>query len=140
MLQHVAAEQRTPGRPTTSEEYVKTLSIEWNATSDHFRLTVAKLPPLENVTKQLLVSDVVTTFNVLGWFSPTLMKVKILLQRLWELLVDWDDPVPPDAWLQWRSELHLSAKHISHYYFQVKIESMQLHGLMCRRMLAHDGL
>lgn len=43
------------------QQYTKTLGIEWNATLDHFCLAVTELPPL------------------LGWFSPTIIKVKILL-------------------------------------------------------------
>ena len=77
-----------------TEEYTKTLGLEWNPKLDHFRLTVADLPPLENLTKRLLVSDIAKTFDVLVWFAPTLIKAKILLQRLWEQKVDWDDPVP----------------------------------------------
>ena len=101
---------------------------------DHFRLTIADLPPLDNVTKRILVSDIAKTFDVLGWFSPATIKVKILLQRLWEQKVDWDDPVPApicDEWFQWRSELHLlSNKHIPRCYFDKKSEiaSIQLHG------------
>lgn len=93
---------------TDTESYTKTLGIEWNSNSDHFRLTIADLPPLANVTKRLVVSDVAKTFDVSGWFSPAIIKVKILLQRLWELKVDWDDPVPhliKELWLQLRSEL-----------------------------------
>ena len=116
------------------DEYTKTLGIEWNATMDHFRLTIAKLPPLNNVTKRMLVSDIAKTFDVLGWFAPTVIKVKILLQRLWEQKVEWDDPVPTpifDDWAQWRSELPLlSNKHIPRCYFNKdsNIVSLQLHG------------
>ena len=88
-------------------EYTKMLGVEWNAALDYFQLTVAEQPPLENVTKRLLVSDVAKTFDVLGWFSPT---TKILLQQLWEAKLGWDDTVPPplcDTWLQWRSKLKL---------------------------------
>ena len=47
-------------------------------------------------------------YNVLGWFSPTIVKVKILLQRVWESGVDWDQEIPPnitEEWLRWRTEL-----------------------------------
>ena len=136
-LQHIPPElkdSQTMHTITEVEAYTKTLGIEWNTNLDHFRLTIADLPPLTNVTKRLLVSDISKTFDVLGWFSPAIIKVKILLQRLWELKVDWDDPVPQlikDVWLQWRSELQLlSEKHISRCYFPkgVVIESVQLHG------------
>ena len=118
----------------TSDEYTKTLGIEWNPSNDHFRLTVANPPPLENVTKRDLVSDVAKTFDVLGWFSPSTITVKILLQRLWEQRIDWDDPVPThirDAWFQWRSELHLlSERHIPRCYFDkaTHLSSIELHG------------
>ena len=115
-------------------EYTRTLGVEWNANSDQFRLTIAKLPALNNVTKRLLVSDIAKTFDVLGWFSPSTIKAKILLQRLWEQRVDWDDSVPlsiREAWLHWRSELHLlSEKPIPRCYFDksTDIASFELHG------------
>ena len=59
--------------------------------------------------------------------------MKILLQQLWELKVDWDDPVPltvREMWLQWRSALKLlSDKHIPRCYFPkgARITSVELH-------------
>lgn len=57
------------------EQYTKMLGIEWNDVMDHFRLTVAKLPSLEMVTKRVLISDIAKTFDVVGWFSPSTIKV-----------------------------------------------------------------
>ena len=60
--------------------------------------------------------------------------VKILLQRLWEQKVDWDDVVPDlvyDEWLEWRSNLNvLPTKHIPRCYFNksIQITSFELHG------------
>ena len=48
----------------------------------------------DSVTKRVLVSDIARTFDVLGWFSPAIVKMKIPLQGLWEEKVSWDDPVP----------------------------------------------
>ena len=77
-----------------SKEYAKTLGLEWNTTFDHFRLTISNLSPPEIITKRTLVSDIAKIFDVLGWFSPTVIKMKMLLQRLWELKIAWDDLVP----------------------------------------------
>ena len=66
-------------------DYTKTLGIQWNAHMDHFHLTVSKLPATNDVTNRMLVSDIAKAFEVLGWFSPSTIKVKILLQQLWEL-------------------------------------------------------
>jgi len=117
----------------SSEEHTKTLGIQWNASKDHFKLSVTGPPPLENLTKRGLVSGVAKTFDVLGWFSPSTIKVKILMQQLWEDKVDWDDPVPSriqNAWIQWRSELPLlSQKCIPRCYFnKSQPRSMEIHG------------
>ncbi len=68
--------------------YTKTLGLEWNTVTDQFHLTVSDLPATEVVTKRILVCDIAKVFDVLGWFSPATIRVKILLQRLWEQRVD----------------------------------------------------
>ena len=60
------------------DKYTKTLDLEWNVTMDQFHLTVSNLPSIENVTKQLIVSDIAKIFDVLGWFSPVIAAMKIL--------------------------------------------------------------
>ena len=91
VLQHLPSELKdihsTHALPSP-DKYTKTLGIEWNTTTDQFRLSISELPPLDCVTKRVLVSDVAKTFDVLGWFSPTIIKMKILMQRLWELKID----------------------------------------------------
>lgn len=99
-------------------------------------MTVADFPPLERITKRFLVSDIAKTFDVLGWFSPSIVIAKILLQRAWEHRIDWDDDVPNtivEVWIRWRSELKLlSNKHIPRCYMyfpkQPKVKSFELHG------------
>ena len=54
---------------------------------DHFRL-IAQSRSLENVTKHALILDLTRTFDLLGWFSPVIINVKILFQLLWEIKVD----------------------------------------------------
>ena len=149
VLQHIDPELRERNSVhviSDPNEYSKTLGIEWNATSDHFRLTVADLPSQERLTKRALTSDIAKTFDVLGWFSPTIVKAKVLLQRLWEEKVQWDDPVPQDLyqiWSQWRSELGLLAeKHIPRFYFpkDVTVVYRQLHGFCDASELAYAGV
>ena len=136
VLQHIAPDLQDTQRTLSisdSENCTKTLGIEWSSTSDHFRLTVADLPQVSGLTKRALVFDISKSFDVLGWYSPTIVKAKILLQALWSEKVEWNDPVP-DAilkeWLQWRSELHLLSSHLiprCYYPKEVTITSMQLH-------------
>ena len=89
-------------RPITDrQEYTKALGVEWNSKMDHFRIVVSDLPPLKDLTKRAMVSDIAKTYDVLGRFSPTIVKVKILLQRLWECGIGWDEAVPPDLHKTW---------------------------------------
>ena len=73
-------------------------------------------------------------FDVFGWFAPMIIRVKILLQRLWEQRVDWDNAVPGsiyDECLKWCSQLNLlPKKHIPRCYFNkdTQVASLQLHG------------
>ena len=109
-----------------ASNHTKTLGLGWNASTDTFSLTVSTLPPFEVVTKRILVSDIAKVFDVVGWFAPALVSMKILLQRVWELGVEWDDAVPKniqDVWMRWRSELQLlSLKHIPRCYFPKDVE------------------
>lgn len=54
-------------------EHPKTLGIQWNTDLGQFHLTITDLPPAENVTKHVLVSDIAKIFDVLGWFSPAII-------------------------------------------------------------------
>ena len=149
VLQHISPEIRD-SKPvhgiSEPDSYAKALGMEWNVKSDCFRLTVTDFPSLEDVTKRILVSDIAKTFDVLGWFSPTIITMKILLQRLWELKIGWDDPVPEqiyEVWARWRSELKLlSNKHISRCYFprDAHIISTQLHGFSDASERAYAGV
>jgi hypothetical protein len=85
-------------------------------------------------------------FDALGWFAPTTVKMKILLQRVWESRVDWDDAVPSsiqDMWCQWRKELPvLSSKQIPRCYFPQDFHatSSQLHGFSDASEDAYAGV
>ena len=126
--------------------YTKTLGLEWNTTTDMFHLTISKSPPPSIVTKRALASDIVKVFDVLGWFSPATITMKILLQRLWESKVDWDDSVPEeieDTWRKWRSELSvLSTLGIPRCYFpkEATVCSVQIHGFSDASEAAYAGV
>ena len=72
--------------------------------------------------------------------------MKIILQRLWELRLDWDDVVPEhirQAWDRWRSELlGLSTCAIPRCYFprEKTIVSMQIHGFSDASENAYAGV
>lgn len=117
------------------EKSTKTLGIEWITTSDEFCLTMHdNQHSRQDLTKRTLISDIAQIFDVLGWFSPSIVMMKILLQKFWEEKIDWDDVAPfsiSDVWHRWRDELPiLKSKRIPRCYFSRNsfIVSRQLHG------------
>ena len=129
-----------------TNKYSKTLGIEWNTTTDMFRLDISKPVSVTMVTKRNIVSDVAKVFNALGLFSPVTIQMKILLQRLWEAKIDWDDLAPEnllEVWLHWRKELPtLAIIHIPRCYSLVGFSpsSMQLHGFSDASEEAYAGV
>lgn len=123
----------------TDDLYTKTLGIEWHSVINHFHLDVSNHIPTYSLTKQTLMSDIAKTYDVLGWLAPAIIKVKILLQRLWESRVDWDEPVPEDiknVWSKWRLQLKsLSRVHIPRYYFPKDVQVTTLQVPLKTRML-----
>ena len=65
--------------------YTKTLDSEWNKVTDEFHLNISEFPSAENMTKRMLVSDIAKVFDVLEWFSPAIVTMKIILQQLWKV-------------------------------------------------------
>ena len=83
VLQHIPTELQDSMSTVAiadPEMYTKALGIEWSTSADCFRSTTNELSPLDVITKRSLVSDIAKTFDVLGWFVPTIIKAKMLFQ------------------------------------------------------------
>lgn len=112
----------------------KALGVHWSATSDQLHISTPVISSTENVTKRTISSGLAQVFDVLGHFSPVLLKAKYLFQRSWIKGSSWDDPVPDDIrkeWLQWTEQLPAISSHpIQRCYFlsTKSVESTQLHG------------
>ena len=130
----------------SEQGYTKTLGLEWDTKIDMFQITLAELPPLENLNKRMLVSNVSKVFDVFGWFAPVTIRMKILPQRVWERRVDWDSPVPEEiqrAWQRWRCELpSLSSKGVPRCYLPktVQVVSTQVHSFCDASEEAYVGV
>ena len=77
-------------------QLAKMLGIEWDITSDCFRVLVSSFLSYEKLTKRTLLSNIARVFDVLGFVAPAIVTVKLLLQQTWEAGIDWEDEVPND--------------------------------------------
>lgn len=93
----------------TDDDVRKTLGLWWQAELDVFCYKTEFLQPTEiNLTKRAILSAISKLFDPLGLVSPIVVRAKIIMQRLWQLKLSWDDPVPPDfarLWLKFSSQL-----------------------------------
>ncbi len=112
----------------------KTLGIHWDTVQDTLHVSIPDVTPISHPTKRQIASEIPRVFDLLGWFAPALISLKILLQKLWKLGMVWDEPVPDNIraeWETWRTERHYITQHpIPRCYFdplKQKI-SIQLHG------------
>ena len=88
----------------------KALGLHWDMKKDTLHVSTPTLAVDDNPTKRKIASDVAKTFDLLRWFAPCTIVVKVMLQDLWRLKLAWDDPVPgriAQAWKDWRDELPL---------------------------------
>ena len=93
---------------SSSSHGTKALGVYWNTQTDMLHVSTPELKPQDVPTKQEITSVLARVFDVLGWFAPVIVFVKILLQKLWELKLGWDDPIPDHlkvTWERWTGEL-----------------------------------
>ena len=112
VLNHIPTEIRNTKNTSclvNSNNFVKTLGMEYNSNQDIFRFSSVQLPVTEsNLTKRAVLSNSAKIFDPLGLIACVTIVVKIIFQRLWERGTSWDDPLPPDIeteWLNWRTQL-----------------------------------
>ena len=75
---------------------VKTLGIIWNAKEDNFTFKSKQIESHFQPTKRNVLKKIATLFDPLGFLSPFTVTAKILMQEMWIIGVDWDDPLPSD--------------------------------------------
>ena len=124
----------------------KALGIHWSTEKDTLYVSTLKLTERDVPTKRQLASDVARTFDIMGWFAPATITGKIMLQKLWELKIGWDDKVPDELakhWMSWRTELPELTNHpLPRCYFSSgqPRHIVQLHGFADASKAAYGGV
>lgn len=80
-------------------EPAKTLGLYWCPEGDllKYKITVNDLP----ITKRSILSTVSQIYDPLGLLSPCVIKIKILLQKLWYEGINWDESIPMNLHSEW---------------------------------------
>ena len=94
---------------TDNSSYAKT-GILWDTAADVFCVIVPQLEDMSDPTKRQVTSAVAHCYDILGWFSPATLLMKILLQRLWQEKIGWYEVIPSQLvkdWQVWCHEISL---------------------------------
>ncbi|XP_045033908.1 uncharacterized protein LOC123475368 [Daphnia magna] len=85
----------------------RTLGVLYDNESDSFVFDVKT--DVEARTKRRILSRVSTLYDPLDFLSPVILSAKRILQELWLVGVDWDDPIPEvfqHQWNKWTTSLN----------------------------------
>ena len=124
----------------------KTLGIHWNSSMDTFHVCTPTLTQLEVPTKRQLASAVGKTFDVMRWYAPATVQIKILLQQVWKSKINWDDPLPTGllpVWEKWSKELPMITNQpVPRRYsnHDSPVIQSQLHGFCDASQAAYGGV
>lgn len=84
-------------------ESIKALDIRWFPTADYLGYKVILPETHPNPSKRQVLADKARLFDPPGLLSPIIIKAKILLQKLWILGLEWNQPLPDDVNTLWQT-------------------------------------
>ncbi|XP_011884072.1 PREDICTED: uncharacterized protein LOC105571212 [Vollenhovia emeryi] len=109
----------------------KTLGLLWDPEHDILRFSL-RIKYSQKVTKRTILSAVAQIFDPLGLVGPVTVRAKMLLQKLWQLKLTWDETVPQEiytAWTQYQTQLrNLEDIVIPRQARRGDADTIQLHG------------
>lgn len=87
---------------------LKILGLQWNPVDDMFTFRI-NIEPVD-CTKRNMLSVVARIFDPLNFLAPVTLFIKLLIKKLWEDKLEWDQIAPnqtKDLWFQFQKELPL---------------------------------
>lgn len=85
----------------TLSESSSTLGLGWNPLNDCLHFQVKDIKQNGKITKRTIMSNSFKTFDPLGLLSPIIIQSKMILQKLWQQNIDWDQSISQDIEKEW---------------------------------------
>ena len=128
--------EKDPCKSSTSldpQTQSKALGLVWDSHQDAMSPSIF-VPTTIKHTKRGLVSAVYQTYDILGWISPTVLLMKLMIQQLWKDGHEWDTEAPAaaiKAYVKWKDDLPvLRERTLNRCYVQpgCTVKHATLHG------------
>ena len=82
---------------SSGAEGIKVLGVRWIPDEDVFTFDGVMIPDDVVPTKRVVLSFIARLFDPLGLLTPVTMVAKCLFQTLWQLGLQWDEPLPEES-------------------------------------------
>ena len=89
-------------RQLAGPQEAKVLGVHWNPQTDHliFRVSdVAQAAQIMETTKRNVISVARRFYDPLEFFTPVVLRFKLLFQTLCMNKMDWDQPLTDSYWM-----------------------------------------
>ena len=102
---------------------INVLGLQWNLATDRLSLSLKGLhQPTALTTKRDVLKNASKLFDPLGLTSPVSVRAKVFMQKLWQLRVEWDEPLDSSIRDEWNAIIsdiqRLSELTIDRCYFK----------------------
>ncbi|CAK1579069.1 unnamed protein product [Parnassius mnemosyne] len=87
----------------TLDGITRALGLHWNIGKDLFQYSLNLSATANIITKRTILGDLQRLFDPLGWLAPSVLPVKLLIQRLWLQGVAWDEEVDETIAAEWNN-------------------------------------
>ena len=95
---------------------VSVLGIHWNTTTDKLSLIPKITAPTTNLTtKREVLQESSKVFNPIGIAAPVTIRSKLLMQKLWQHRIEWDEPLSSELHAEWQTIVK-DIKQLPHFY------------------------
>jgi len=111
LLQHLSPEdvERKVLLSFGNEDVIKALGLLWNSTTDKLMFCL-HIKQDKVLTKRSVLRSIASIYEPLGLLSPFIIQCKIFMQQLWQLKVNWDDPLNTEVKEHWQEKTDLIEK------------------------------
>lgn len=86
---------------------VKTLGLYWDPRTDVYQYKISNRNNSNDpaMSKRKVLSTIATIYDPLGLIGPVIVTAKIIMQRLWQHKLEWDDLLPTQLNEEWSNYL-----------------------------------
>ena len=104
MQAEIASEHKVEVKEIAPDSTSRALGVCWSVSGDHFFYVYRQASDDGvSITRRSILRQVCTLYDPLGLIAPIIMKGRMLFQEVTRLKLQWDEVVPDDIAVQWRS-------------------------------------